>query len=556
MALAGCDNTDDTTKKEGNVSTSAAETSTKTAPVAEQKQAAPKLSNEELVKKYAGKDLEILDASELQLDGASAMVVTFSVPLQPNQNFGQYLNLVDVKSGKLDGDWELSDNQMELRFRHLPPSKELNLSVNPGVKAVNERTITNSFEKKFQTAQIIPTVGFASKGSLLPSKVAQGLPVIALNVDKIDVNFFRIDEKQLPQFLAMWQYRSNYEYWYSDEFLDKVELAYTGRFDLNPDKNTRQSILLPLKDIKELQQDGVYLAIMQKAGSYSYQFPATVFTLSDIGVSLHSYHDRVDIFTQSLAKGSAIKGVELRILDEKGQLVTKGTTDGDGHAQLDKLAGGKLLLATHEGQTSMIDLTQPALDLSEFDISGPAGYAKQFFVFGPRDLYRPGELLLVNGLLRDGDGQPVKSQPVKVDVLKTDGQVYKSFVWQGDEKQDGLYQYQLEIPKNAETGGWSLRFDLGDGSPQRYYKFNVEDFMPERMALDITGSEKPVLITQPVEFDIKGRYLYGAPAADNQLQGQVLLKAIREAVAKLPGFEFGATNEEGLPRKLDEFDLT
>lgn len=556
MALAGCDNTDDTTKKESNVSTSAAETSTKTAPVAEQKQAAPKLSNEELVKKYAGKDLEILDASELQLDGASAMVVTFSVPLQPNQNFGQYLNLVDVKSGKLDGDWELSDNQMELRFRHLPPSKELNLSVNPGVKAVNERTINNSFEKKFQTAQIIPTVGFASKGSLLPSKVAQGLPVIALNVDKIDVNFFRVDEKQLPQFLAMWQYRSNYEYWYSDEFLDKVELAYTGRFDLNPDKNTRQSILLPLKDIKELQQDGVYLAIMQKAGSYSYQFPATVFTLSDIGVSLHSYHDRVDIFTQSLAKGSAIKGVELRILDEKGQLVTKGTTDGDGHAQLDKLAGGKLLLATHEGQTSMIDLTQPALDLSEFDISGPSGYAKQFFVFGPRDLYRPGELLLVNGLLRDGDGQPVKSQPVKVDVLKTDGQVYKSFVWQGDEKQDGLYQYQLEIPKNAETGGWSLRFDLGDGSPQRYYKFNVEDFMPERMALDITGSEKPVLSSQPVDFDIKGRYLYGAPAADNQLQGQVLLKANREAVAKLPGFEFGATNEEGLPRKLDEFDLT
>ncbi|MBO1916431.1 hypothetical protein J4727_15275 [Providencia rettgeri] len=55
---------------------------------------------------------------------------------------------------------------------------------------------------------------------------------------------------------------------------------------------------------------------------------------------------------------------------------------------------------------------------------------KQFFTFGPRDLYRPGELLLVNGLLRDGDGNPVKTQPVKVDVLKTDGQVVRSFVWQ------------------------------------------------------------------------------------------------------------------------------
>lgn len=174
----------------------------------------------------------------------------------------------------------------------------------------------------------------------------------------------------MPQFLAAWQYRSNYEYWYSEEFLDKTELAYTGRFDLNPDKNTRQSILLPLKDIKELQQDGVYLAIMQKAGGYSYQFPATVFTLSDIGVSLHSYQDQIDVFTQSLAKGNGLKNVELQILDEKGQLIAKATTDSDGHAKLEKLAGGKLLLATLDGQTSMIDLTQPALDLSEFDIGG------------------------------------------------------------------------------------------------------------------------------------------------------------------------------------------
>ncbi|EKT55719.1 alpha-2-macroglobulin family protein [Providencia sneebia] len=553
MVLTGCDNTDESTKKDTSIS---AENQTKSTPATPASQTKPQLSNEELLKRYTGKELEILDASELQLDGASALVVTFSVPLEPNQNFGQFINLVDVKSGKLDGDWELSDNQMELRFRHLPPSKELNLSVNTGIKAINERTISEPFEKKIQTSQIVPTVGFASKGSLLPSKVAKGLPVIALNVDKVDVNFFRIDEKQLPQFLAAWQYRSNYESWYSEEILSKVELAYTGRFDLNPDKNTRQTVLLPLNDIKELQQDGVYLAIMQKAGSYSYQLPATVFTLSDIGVSLHSYQDQVDIFTQSLASGSALKGIDLRILDEKGQLVTKATTDGDGHAKLDKLAGGKLLLATHEGQTSIIDLTQPALDLSEFDISGPVGYAKQFFVFGPRDLYRPGELLLVNGLLRDGDGNPIKAQPVKVDVLKTDGQVVRSFVWQAENEQDGLYQHQFEIPKSAETGLWSLRFDLGDGSPLRYYKFNVEDFMPERMALDITTGSKPVLNTRPVEFNIQGRYLYGAPAAGNELQGQVFTKADREAVAKLPGFEFGFENEEGLQRKLDEFDLT
>lgn len=554
FALSGCDDKSDT------VTTAAEKSSSQTSAPHTVPQAAvqpaSKMSAEALAKRYAGKEVSVLDASELQLDGASALVVTFSVPLAADQDFSQFAHLVDVKEGKLDGGWELSDNQMELRLRHLPPSRELRLTLDPGIKAINQRTLNETFEHKITTANIIPTIGFASKGSLLPSKFSMGLPVIALNVDKVDVNFFRIKQAQLPQFLAAWQYRSNYEYWYSEEFLDKTELAYTGRFDLNPDKNTRQSILLPLKDIKELQQDGVYLAIMQKAGGYSYQFPATVFTLSDIGVSLHSYQDQIDVFTQSLAKGNGLKNVELQILDEKGQLIAKATTDSDGHAKLEKLAGGKLLLATLDGQTSMIDLTQPALDLSEFDIGGPQGYAKQLFVFGPRDLYRPGELLLVNGLLRDGDGQPIKSQPVKVDVLKTDGQVARSFVWQAQADHDGLYQYQFEIPKNADTGMWTLRFDLGDGSPLRFYKFHVEDFMPERMALDISGHSTPVLSNQPIDFSIEGRYLYGAPASGNQLQGQVFMRPSREAVAKLPGFEFGAVNEDGLRRKLDEFDLT
>ncbi|MEA7520211.1 SAM-dependent methyltransferase, partial [Salmonella enterica subsp. enterica serovar Virginia] len=41
----------------------------------------------------------------------------------------------------------------------------------------------------------------------------------------------------------------------------------------------------------------------------------------------------------------------------------------------------------------------PALDLSEFNVAGAPGYSKQFFMFGPRDLYRPGETVILNGLL-------------------------------------------------------------------------------------------------------------------------------------------------------------
>ena len=48
-----------------------------------------------------------------------------------------------------------------------------------------------------------------------------------------------------------------------------------------------------------------------------------------------------------------------------------------------------MLLARQGDQTSLLRLNTAALDLAEFDIAGPQAHPLQFFVFGPRDLYRP-----------------------------------------------------------------------------------------------------------------------------------------------------------------------
>ena len=59
-----------------------------------------------------------------------------------------------------------------------------------------------------------------------------------------------------------------------------------------------------------------------------------------------------------------------------------------------------------------------------------------------------------------------------------------------------------------------------------------------------------------MDFNIVGYYLYGAPANGNSLQGQLFLRPLREAVAALPGFQFGDIAEENLSRSLDEVQLT
>ena len=68
--------------------------------------------------------------------------------------------------------------------------------------AVNKAKLAAEFISRLETRDLQPSVGFASRGSLLPTRLAEGLPVIALNVDKVDVEFFRVKPDSMPSFLA------------------------------------------------------------------------------------------------------------------------------------------------------------------------------------------------------------------------------------------------------------------------------------------------------------------------------------------------------------------
>lgn len=545
LALAGCDNNDKAPIAAKNDAPAAQ-------PAAEKKAEKDTAQLQKLARESEGKALTLLDVSEVQLDGASTLVLTFSIPLDPEQDFARLVHVVDKKSGKVDGAWELSPNLKELRLRHLEPNRDLLVTIERDLRALNNATFEINYEKSLTTRDIQPSVGFASRGSLLPGKVVEGLPVMALNVNNVDVNFFRVKPESLAAFVSQLEYRNSMSNWESDNLLKMADLVYTGRFDLNPARNTREKLLLPLSEIKPLQQAGVYVAVMTKAGQYEYSNAATLFTLSDVGVSAHRYQNRLDVFTQSLENGAAQQEVDVALLDEKGQTLAKATSDAKGHVQLENHQNAALLLARKEGQTTLLDLKLPALDLAEFDIAGDPGYSKQFFMFGPRDLYRPGETVILNGLLRDSDGKTLPDQPVKLEVVKPDGQVIRTVVSQPD---NGLYHFTYPLDSGAPTGMWHIRANTGDNQSQMW-DFHVEDFMPERMALNLTSQETPLSPSDKVTFSVAGYYLCGAPANGNALQGQLYLRPLRDAVPSLPGFQFGNIAEENLSRSLDEVQLT
>ncbi|HBX57764.1 MAG TPA: hypothetical protein DEH10_20650, partial [Pseudomonas sp.] len=140
-------------------------TSTPSAPLATPQAPKPQVDRAALVERYAGRELSVVDVSEVQLEGASSLSVSLSVPLDPEQNFAERLHLVDSKSGKVDGAWELADNLMELRLRHLEPRRKLVLTVDAGLQALSGTRLAAEHVTRVETRDLQASVGFASRGS-------------------------------------------------------------------------------------------------------------------------------------------------------------------------------------------------------------------------------------------------------------------------------------------------------------------------------------------------------------------------------------------------------
>jgi uncharacterized protein YfaS (alpha-2-macroglobulin family) len=198
---------------------------------------------------------------------------------------------------------------------------------------------------------------------------------------------------------------------------------------------------------------------------------------------------------------------------------------------------------------SVIAVREAALDLAEFDISGDNDRPTRLFAWSGRDLYRPGETFTLSVLARDADGSAVPTQPIQAKLVRADGKTQFVSMWQPMSGKPGYYQQKITLPGDAPTGGWMLELRNDPSSKQANvaWRFKVEEFLPERMKLDLSAKATALAPGGAFVVDVKGMYLYGAPAAGNRLLGVVDISRNKNPLAaRFPDFVFGDTVDDKL----------
>ncbi|MEJ2156019.1 MAG: alpha-2-macroglobulin [Desulfobacteraceae bacterium] len=493
-----------------------------------------------------GADFKVLFVGQRTIKNRNSIAVTFSAPVDATKDFNRFLTLFSEESGAVDGAWVLSEKGDVAYFTHIEADTRYEVQIRRGLASVSGRKIVENKTVKVHTRVAQAHISFASKGYILPSELTGGLPVSTMNVQKADVDFFRIKEKHLVDFITLFGNRGRLSAYQSREIRRYADLVYSARFDLEVSRNVLTKATLPISGIKALTEPGLYLAVMRQAGAFLHDYPATYFAVSDIGLHMRVYPESTFIQTQHLASGKVFEAVRLTFLDSRGDILEQGRTDGSGTAAFPRLKKKAVLLVASKGShTSILPLRGPALDLSAFDLGEQPFRDLELFVYGPRDLYRPGETLIMDALLRDYDGRPVDhTPPIAVTVKQPDGRRAKSFKWRGESL--NAYHAEVDLPSGAQTGTWTVAFELA-GKLIQLYKFKVEDFIPERMKLTLDkGDTDPsrILAADPIAMAVQGDYLYGAPAAGNRVGCDVSIVPHRKLIVALEGFEFGDVDEK------------
>ncbi|MEO6925280.1 MAG: MG2 domain-containing protein, partial [Rhodanobacter sp.] len=518
----------------------------------------------------ATSEFALVSASSKSSDSRTALTLRFSAPLASAQTFDDLIAVTGPKGEVVSGSWSLQEDGKTLSFPFVQANMHYAVELKAGLLAADGRTLGHAVKHEVYSGNLPAAVGFASHGSVLPARGTRGLPLVSMNVHDADVQFFRVHDDALSDLFCAYPrngHRDSYELdhevsYYNncaegDDRRSKLPITqiadpvYANHYTLGGEPNERTVTYLPVQNIKELSQPGVYMAVVKAGGTFQGGYDTATFFVSDLGLHLRVYRDNALLHVASLRDGSPVSGVEVEIRDEGGRSKLKATTGAEGNALIAyKVKASDVLVARHGKDVSVLPFNKPALDVSNFDISGRKQAPFEVYAWSGRDLYRPGETLRASALLRDYDGKPMKPQSLFVRVKQPDGRT----LVEKQLKPEQLNYFELSqvIPADAPTGLWQLEFRLDPASKEtvQAFPFHVEEFLPERLKVELSSPQKRLVPGDPLKLKVASSYLYGAPADGNRFTAKLLVAPEVHPIAAMKDTFFGNPLVD-LPKSAD-----
>jgi len=409
-----------------------------------------------------------------------------------------------------------------------------------------------------------PQIRFTGRNYVLPSTGQEGIPVVSVNTSKVDVEVYRIGDRNLLPTVRSYDFLGQLTRYSAAEIArDKGLKIWSGTLDTASELNRDVITAFPVMEAVGKLEPGVYVMTARPddgkpsdnentndADSFD-NIATQWFVVSDLGLAAFNGKGGVQVFVRSLASAEPRSDVEVRLIARNNEVLATRKTDRMGVAAFDPgLARGEgglapnLVVATEGVDYGFLDLGSAAFDLTDRGVKGrTVSGSMDAYLYTERGVYRTGETVALTALLRDAKGVIVPNVPLTLVVKRPDGVEYRRVLVE-DQGLGGRALSILILPGSLR-GTWRVAAYTDPKGPSvGEATFLVEDYVPERLEVNLAPQVEALRSGQAVPIDLSARYLYGAPGSGLSVTGEVSVAAASASGIKgLEGYTIGLDDE-------------
>ncbi len=400
---------------------------------------------------------------------------------------------------------------------NVEPQSTIKVKLLPGLVDGSGRVLREEREYVVSVGDRNARASFSEQGSLLTPAHGGRVGVNLVNVDKVVLSLRRVYDNNLP-LIGFENELSGF---------DPAKKIIVKEVQISGERN---EILRRSIDPAALAEGrcGVYLLSLEgyhksDDGDYFYHAGSEerVVVLSDIGLTARVFPSGLTVFAAGLSTGKPMPGVAVKVYSASNQPLCEGATNADGlfvHKRdaaweedlmphiVTAVAGNDVTFLPMKESTGLTLTAEGTRDYLD------KGY--EAFVYTPRGVFRPGEIVDLKAFVRSADHSAPKPFPVMFAITSSRG--LETARGSAELSEYGAVDFRFELPRSAPTGTYTANvFVPGkEKEPLGSVTFSVEDFVPPRLEVGVAPAKTVLVGRESMKVALSGRYLFGAPGAE------------------------------------------
>ncbi|MDR1578900.1 MAG: hypothetical protein LBS35_00965 [Synergistaceae bacterium] len=416
-----------------------------------------------------------------------------------------------------------------------PPRELVTVKLKSGLPALSGPGLANEWVQSFIFPDHYPSLEITSPGRLIsPANEELIVPFASVNIEKLDVTLERV-------------YDNNVSFIMRDEWpsyiYNTAETIYRGDFEITAPVNERYEFSIDLRKMLDGRK-GIFM--LTANGSEKYWLSARrLINVTDMAGSAKIGDRGVLLWVNSIRAGTPIEGVSVELYSRTNQLVASGITDSHGACLIKNETDWpwdnrpSVAVMKHGDDTSILRFDGNIWQTGSADYGGDpyqkGGY--EGYIYLPRDVFRPGETVPLQTIVRKSDLLPEKPFPVNLKVYTSLGREWLNESVMLSEM--GMGGASINLSDASPTGAWRAEVRIpGEDTPIAYRSFQVEDFAPPRIEVEVSADQKELRYEAEPGLEINAKYLFGASGdgLDYEVERSLIPREYRNA--KWPGYIF------------------